>query len=527
MATTAIAVIDNFIREELPRVIHESLPALAPIYNQIQSTSMDVARDKGLGRGWLVTHLYATGVAGLMEYANPAGPDFTSITGNQVGHMAIGTAQTNVAIFPSASESPHTSSIKRQLALHMMVGNFSIPVTWMQADTLTATQIKQVARDIKAVGDLRALIEASSFFAYTATDQNDDPVDVLGRVSTITEVSTTNYVDIVIDEQYGRISNFRVGMRIDVVADNSDSDGPETGTDTDGTDIRNASTDTNYVHLIITSVDYLSKTVRVVGINNATGAVEAYGSTHGWTSNQSNPPVADDWLVLSKCTQFSTSGTARPMMTWGLEDWIKGSGYIMGGSSGTAGLDLDTFHQFRSQVVAVNGPLTDSVMNGYIGGYLDAYPGQSLDTIITTQGVTLKYLEQPALYNNRMTYDRTGKALNVAGGWQDVSYSFNGRELRWIISPMCLTKRLYGCKLGGGNIKRYTPPKVGGMDSRIGGEVEFLAPLGGHSGIFKIAHASSGASQNYLEAPFWQYNLVAPIDPRGVKLTGLTEATMT
>ena len=91
---------------------------------------------------------------------------------------------------------------------------------------------------------------------------------------------------------------------------------------------------------------------------------------------------------------------------------------------------------------------------------------------------------------------------------------------------MCISGRLYGIKLNNGNIKRYIPPKVAGSDGRIGSEVEFLAPLGGSNSIFKIAHASSGASQALLEAPFWQYCLVCPIDVKGVKLTGLTEATM-
>ena len=520
----AMSTIDNFIREELPRVIHESLPAIAPIYNQIEQTSIGVVRDTGIGRGWKVIHLYATGVAGLMESSDPAGIGMSAFTGNQATQFLQGTSATNMAPFPTAAASPHTSSLKRELTLHMVTGNFSLPVTWMQADALTAAQIKQVARDIKAVGDLRAMVEAASFFAYTANDGTYDQ-DVLGRISAIAENSgTADYIDVTVDEEYGRISNFRTGMVLDIVADSSGE--VQTGTDTDGTDVRNYThTGAQYVYLIITDVDYLGKKITLTPVNSVTGAKPNYGSgTSGDVFQASYAGAADDWLVMSRCSRYDSG--SRPMLSWGLEDWIKGSGTVMGGAAAAAALDLDTYHQFKSQVVAVNGPLTDSVMNSYIGGYLDAYPGQSLDTIITTQGVTLKYLEQPGLYNNRMNYDRTGKALNVAGGWQDVSYSFNGRLLRWIISPMCLTKRLYGLKLGGGNLKRYIPPRVGGNDGRVGGEVEFLAPLGGHSGIFKIAHGSTGASQNYLEAPFWQYKLIAPVDVCGVKLTSLTEATM-
>jgi len=228
----------------------------------------------------------------------------------------------------------------------------------------------------------------------------------------------------------------------------------------------------------------------------------------------------DDWIVLRENVTAS-----REMRTWGLEDWIKSSGQIMGGSASAEGLDLDTYSDFKSLVKDVSGPLTDTVMNGYIGGFLDAYPGASLDTIITTMGVTLKYLEQPTLYNNRMFYDRQGKSLDVKGGWDDVSFSFNGRSFNWLISPMCISGYLYACKFAGGNVKRYMPPAVGGADGRVG-EVEFLAPMTGQSSVFMVGRASSGAPQALLEAPFWYYNLIAPVDPRGVKLTGLTEATM-
>ena len=85
---------------------------------------------------------------------------------------------------------------------------------------------------------------------------------------------------------------------------------------------------------------------------------------------------------------------------------------------------------------------------------------------------------------------------------------------------------LYALKFGGYNIKRYSPPRLGGVEATMGQEIEFLAPLGGHSGVFMVSHASGGAPQDLLESPFWYYCLIAPVDPRGVKFTGLTEATM-
>lgn len=521
----AIASLDNLVREELPMIIHEMGPAIAPVFDKIKRTAFGVKSQDGLGRGYKVLHLYETGVAGLMESGDPLGPDMTTISGNQTQLLALGTAQTKTDIFPSAERSPHNGDIKRELVLHKTVGNFSIPAAWKQADLLTAAQIKKVGRDMKAVAKLKTIYEASSFFSHSVTNSSGYQNQVLGRISTIAENSSyADYIDITIDETYGRISNFRRGMIIDIVADSSGT--LQNGTATDGSDVRNYEhTTAHYVQLQIAIVDFLGKKITLVPVDVTDGGLPNYGSgSSGDVFQNGYAGAANDWLVVAHTTRY-TSGS-RPQFSWGVNDWVKSSGTIMGGASLAAALDLAVFPQFKSQVVDVSGPLTDNIINGYVGGYLDAYPGETLDTIITTQGVQLKWLEQPGLYNNRQNYDRTGKSLSVKGGWSTISYEFGGRVFEWIMSPMCLSNTLYALKFAGDNIKRYSPPRLGGTEASMGQELEFLAPLGGHSGVFKIAHSSGGASLELLECPFWYYCLIAPIDPRGMKLTGLTEATM-
>ena len=491
MATsTAISALDNLIREELPSNIEESLPMIAPVYKYIKQTSLGVTKE-GIGRGWKVIHLFGTGVAGLMQHADPAGPSFEDNAEYYPGRILDGTG---LAPFPTAASAPHVGTLKRELTLQMATGNFSIPVTWLQADTLGASQIEQVVRDVKAVGELRAQTEAVSFFmpSNNTLAQIDDY-----------SVSGTSYFTMTVKAGTGRTAFFRPGMMVDIVADSAGT--PQFGAATDGSDRRNYAS--SYYPLIVADVDYIGGTITIASIDN--------------TDISGLSMADDDWVILRDCNTAS-----REMRTWGLEDWMKSSGQIMGGAGSAEALDLDTYSQFKSSVQAVNGPLTDTVMNGYIGGFLDAYPGNSLDTIITTMGVTLKYLEQPSLYNNRMFYDRQGKALDVHGGWDDVKFSFNGRSFNWLISPLCISGRLYATKFAGGNVKRYVPPRVGGSDSRVGAEVEFLAPLSGSSNIFLVGRASSGAAQALLEAPFWQYCMIAPTDVKGVKLTDLTEATM-
>ncbi len=506
--TYAIDTLDNFLREELPATISESLPDIAPVYKYIQQSSMGVTA-KGIGRDWKVTHLYSTGLAGLIQNADPRGASMYENQTYTQGQVVSG----GVDVFPAATASPHALSLKRQLTLQMTTGNFNIPVTWLAGDALSAAQLQQVVRDVKAVGENRALNEAQSFFMASN--------NTLARVSSYVSTNeASGYITFKVAAGSGRTSFFRIGMMVDILdhASSGTSATPNFGTDVNGTDVMNYSDGATYMPLIVSDVDYYSGVITLAHAGNADADVGMQAADYVGGVAIEN----DDFVVVRGCGTVS----GREQRTWGLEDWMASSGQIMGGAGSAHALDLDTYSQFKSKVVAVNGPLTDGVMNGYVGGFLDAFPGASVDTIITTMGATLKYLEQPSLYNNRMVYDRSGKALDVKGGWEDVSYTFNGRTFRWMVSPMVMAGRLYALKLNSGNIKRYVPPKVGGTDARIGSEIEFLAPVAGHTNIFKIAHASTGASQAILEAPFWQYCLIAPIDVKGIKMTGLTEATM-
>lgn len=480
----AIDTLDNLIREELPATINESLPQVAPVYNYIKQTSLGVQRS-GIGRDWEVIHLFGVGVAGLMQNASPAGPEMFDNTRYPQVHI-LKSGDATLTPFPAAVDAPHTLVIRRTLKLHMSTGNFSIPITWIQGDALDASQVEQVVREIKAVGELRAQTEAVSFFMGAANS-----LCQIASTPAHAMIDTNKGVTFSLETGTGRINYFRVGMCVDIYNNNSGVPG---------------GTKRNTGLLIVSDVDYLNGRVTAVVTNPTSGTVSGI--------------AAGDHVVLGNLN------LSYEMRSFGLEDWIKDSGTILGGASGAPALDLSAYSQFKSLVSNVGGALTDSVMNKTIGKFLDSYPGASLDTIITTMGVTLKHLEQPGSASTMpLFYDRTGKPLSVHGGWSDIKYSFNGKMFNWLISPLCITGRLYAVKFADGNVKRYVPPKVGGSDSRIGDEIQFLAPLAGSSNIFLPGRASTGAPQAILEAPFWQYILVCPVDVRGVKLTGLTEAS--
>jgi len=518
----AVDLLSDLVREELPQMLVELEPEVAPVFERIARTSLGVKSQEGLGKGYQVIHIYDTGMAGSFESADPLGPGMTAVSGNQAQMLALGSAASGLAVFPAAASVPHTGEVKRTLTLHKVVGNYSIPVAWRQLDALNAMQLKKVARDLKAVAKQKLLYEATSFHSHSVTNDAGFVSQVLGRVSAIAQHSAwTNYIVVTLDEQYGRIANFGNGQRIDIVADSSGV--LQAGVNTNGSDVRNYSSGGAYVHLIVVNVDYLGKKITLRPINNTDGGAPTYAN--GYRAGSTVVADANDWICAANTTRYNTA--SRPQFSWGINDWIKSSGQILGGASQASGLDLDLYSMFKSQVKAINGPLTDDVINSYVAGYLDAYPGEQLDGIITTQGVQQMWLRQPGLYNNRQNYERTGKALSFRGGWSQISYEFGGRVFDWIISPMCLSKTLYALRFGNGNIKRYTPPRVGGIETNMGPELEFLATLGGHAGVFMVSYSSTGAPQELLEAPFWYFTLIAPVDPRGIKLTGLVESQLT
>jgi hypothetical protein len=509
--TTLLADLSNQVQDELPQIVHEAFMGIDPVYEEIDQTSIGVvtSNSANMGYKWQVNHLFNSGLAGLFEQGAPEGPDILTRY-DYTSTKFIDSSSSATTPFPTATDSPHAGVIKRTLALHMNTGNFSVPVVWLQHDKLSAAHVKQVAMDIQALGQLRALYEAISFFCHNVSGKH-----VLAQINgTFTDVGTYS-TQFAVDN--GRIQYFRPGMMVDVVADSSGT--PQHGDATDGTDVRNYDENANKIRVMVSAVDYLNKKITLSPVNSA---IDLDPDTSGGESGLNASLADNDWIVMEN------AGTAAraywPFVTWGLNDWLKSSGYLFQ-TGAAAGFNLSTYPHFASSVTAVGGVLTEDRLNDTVGAFIDAYGVAAPDTIITTWGVTTTFLDQPTAGDARMNFDRTGKALDVNSGFAKVKYTFNGRVMNWIISSMCLPGYLYALKLGGGNVKRYVPPALGGAkEDRIGREVEFLAPAGGHSGVFKIAHASTGASMAVLEAPFWQYRLIAPVDVRGVVLTGLTES---
>jgi hypothetical protein len=326
-----------------------------------------------------------------------------------------------------------------------------------------------VAGNIKAVARRVAMQNAIWFYMNST-----------GELCTVSSISMgTAAATFTVDN--GRIRWFANGMAIDIYN-------------------KTFTSRRNSVAVLVDGVDYLNKTVRIV------------------TPDGSSMPtiVNGDKIVMANCY---SSGKLGP---YGLDDWMKASGTLFDSSSQLA---LASYPQFKSLVVAIGGSLTEWGLTRRMGQFQDAYD-LPLDTILTTRGISEAFVEQFPASNAILTFQRQGQALNLRGGWSKIAFTYEGRDFDWMISPYVLEGNLYVLRLGEGNLKRYVPPSLSQAERRndFGDEVEFIAPIGGHSGIFKLAHASTGATSPIVEAPFVGRCQIAPMKPQGIRLTGIAQA---
>jgi len=509
-ASDILDSLSNQIREELPSLMLESLPAVDPVYTSVVRTSQQVVRDE-IGRGWKVMHRFRTSLSGMYEpMATTGGTPYTNTNQSISYNTTLG--------FPDAKKTPHMGNIIREITLNAHRGNFGVPLFLLKAESLQSVAFNDLVDDLKGLAELRAQMEALSFYMPSAK------YIALLESSGATAVETTK---IRVSVSSTRIRWFKEGMMVDIYDDAS------------GTTLINQTT-AGAIVVLVDAVDRLNGTITLA---NPSG-VDLNTGGGGSTSVLAGSAVgaADQYIFPRNAIDGST---IYRIGHYGLDDWIKSSGTLFGDAvvwnktSGTttAAFDLATYPQFKSLVTAYGSstPLTELILTQKLGAFLDAYDG-SVDTIITTRGVVQKYLEQAYLgasNGSRMNFDRTGKATDLVGGWTKASYEYEGQTYELKMSPYCQTGTLYGIKMGDGNIKRFVPPGaqgVGGIGSPgtgmgMDGEIEFIAPMGGSGSIFRlISDTSTGGATNQVEAPFQQYSQVAPVDVRGLKLSNLTES---
>ena len=470
MATT-IGSIDNVLKEELAPGIRESLPDLDQVFKFIMSTSVGVERD-GLGRTWQFIHTFETGLAGGYKIRSAAGPDVVSGINNVT---MFGTPQG----FPSQAEVTAAAYLQKIIVLKEGVGSISVPHQYLRADQLTAAIGSVVRAELRGTAKKVAHTHAVDFYTNDATNK------VIGDVGTVgTTVTNDGTTAVTIDfaatsggyTNEVSIRRFFPGMLVDIY-------------NSAATVLLNV----GYM-VVVDQVDYINSTIIIKSVDGV-----------------STIDLTDDDIIVfkdSKAQGFS-----------GLESWIKNSG------SDVFNINMATYPQFKSYIPsALSSALTEVLLNQHVARFNQSY-GQTimLDSWVTTPGVTVGYIAQ---LDGLHRFARNNERMDIQAGWGNFGYSYNGQDFKWLISSYCGTGLAYGIKLGENNIKRFVPPGIPGTASESGfdGSVEFIAPLGGSSGIFLHSRIpGSAAVGDNLEAPFVCLQEFCPDLMQSIKLSGITE----
>ena len=522
-ATTPLAVLDSMVREELPAASIETLNITDPLYSLVKTTT-DGVKSGGIGRGWNIMHRFHSGVSGLYEPS--------TVTGGTIRNDALRVDIRNTPTgFPNPSETPHISHYVRQAFLHGHRGNYAVEEFDLKVESLDAAVLEKWATDIKGVAKLIAHTETVSFYVgnYIGCAPATTP-EVSGGVATTYTTSkgggATANASLKIYPSLSRMAYWRSGMYVDIYDDSSLSHKRNvlTGTTTD-------------VPLVVDVVD---------PVGDASGPFVIVTSVEGRALNATSVFYNDEAIIHATTDNYVVprGGTSSLKAGhYGLSDWVVNSGTLFGDgdvwdmsrNTKTQALDVGDYPEFKSMITTnLAAPLTETILNQKIAGFVDAFQSQ-LDTIFTTLGVTMKMMESPNSGTSRLDYDRTGKSLAATFGFQPLKYEWEGRSITWHSSQFMPIGTLYALKLGGGNIKRYVPPRTSpqiglsapGTMEGLTGEIEFLAPMSGHPTIFLQVRNSSGRVLPQLEAPFWQFSNILPEDPRAVKIAGITEAALT
>ena len=70
--------LSNTLEEKIVPTIFESLWDLDPVYPMIRRSSMNVVRNRGIGKGWKILKTWVTGVAGGAKFMSAAGGNVLS-----------------------------------------------------------------------------------------------------------------------------------------------------------------------------------------------------------------------------------------------------------------------------------------------------------------------------------------------------------------------------------------------------------------------------------------------------------------
>lgn len=501
---TLIGFVQKQLLEELSPGLRESLPDIDPVMGRLCLSSKNVTRDS-ISRDWKAIHTFdTTGVTGLAMAVPNGGGLGASMT--QTGSMTVdgspgqnpyslfGGAQ--MTVWPAADMLPANAYYQKTIELKKHIASCAIPITLTQTDQLPGVG-SMVQSILKGFVRQINMLKLNNFWKLNADGR------ILEATKSATPSGVINETPGVFTITAGRIANIYPGMVVvpRIISAGTANTSAETG---------EIQAEPVFVH----SVDYRAKTFKLVKpscagsgtdvtiANGSSCAIYRYRADHVTNPNMTT-------------TNYNMSG---------LEDWL-----IDDATSTPYGIDFAKYPQCRSwKSSAFSGALDTTALNKMFGGFIEAYSADAVDTLITTDGVWLGFVDNIENTQQLLRYESQGTATNfVAGTKGKLKYLFNGKELEVIQTKHCPTGTVYGLKLGGGNVKMYVPPSLPKKGSEAGHsqEVEFIGKAIGYpSNLVPLpSSATSTLTTDATSLPAQFYCEVVPDQLQGIKMSTFSE----
>lgn len=484
MATIMADLISEAIRETISDGIRDISPEIDPVSRKIVTTSANVTGSgvNGLGRDWKVKHVFCTSDAGGHMWRSALGS--SNITDQKFAAYVNSSGTAGARNFLALSEVTAPNFVTRTLQLKQGIGAIPMPLTVLQANQLDATVGDIVKKTIQGAARRCAFAPIHSLWKLNST--NNAVVSIYPDDGT--DIGTT---EVLFSVTAGRIGLLRRGQMFTVFANGS------------------ATSATGSAKVVVNSVDYKKKRVGLVKLHSDDVSISA-ATTYDLV------PYSNEFTLTG-----NTAETAQLVSPSGWIDWMKDG---TESDVNVFGISTTAYPEFKSFKADAGGKaLSSTILNSEFGGFMDAFQVK-LDTFLTTEGVVLGALENVEDTGALIRYDVQGTALDVVQGFDRFAYAYNGSTIKVRTSPYCPTGVGLGLKLEN-NIKKYVPPKLPGSKSgqSFDGEIEFVAPVWGGSGIWWPAPGSNSGPSDVVLAHYMQHCEFAPEEVRGIRISNLAE----
>ena len=483
------------IQEVLNKNIEVFLPALDPAWRDTTVTSQGVGQANLIGRDMKILKIYMGAMAGVFEMADSRN-NFVLFGDNTISNVADklqtqGLTQT----WPDATEGAMARPYRLGIGMKAMVSNLLVTLGEMQAEATPAFIGEILAPKLE--GHARLIAQTLCNYWYLAENDNYK-LGVIGSSATQSTTDTTN-TTVVFTPPELSIDRYAVGMRVDIYTSG-------------GTRVNESGG--NRLNAIVSRVDEVAGTVAITVLNILTGAITLTTSTN---------------IVYFANGRNASQGFGIA----GINSWLKNSGNLLGNDADTANaIDVAKHPEFKSYFKTSVGTLTEHKLRQYLRGFHRAKEkyGQSIDTLIASDGVWLNYESQKI---GQYMLDRTNRlsSLTNEGSQEGFKFSFDGRTYTGYTSNYIEDGTVYGIKKGGANWKKYVPPSPKGTQKFDKAEAfipfEFVGPALGYSSIkVPITKTATGSGNSLLtegaQMPGMLRMQLVPDQAAGVKLTGVT-----